>query len=107
MSPVLPKASTLAGQWEVMVQGSAARCTLNLTLRPIRNGHVVEHDGRCIRSLRLGEVALWRPATDGIALASASGGTLAFFAREKGGYVLRKPRCATLHLTRRTSWKPQ
>ena len=103
MSPVLPEPKMLAGQWVVSEQGSGASCSLVLTLRPAGNGHAAEHDGKCLGGLRLAGVALWRTAPDGIGLADASGRTVAFFSRGDGAYVLRRPKCAPLVLSRRAS----
>jgi hypothetical protein len=98
MSPILPEAETLAGHWSVTEQGSSAACAITLTLRPLGNAHAVDYDGRCLSGLRLDGVAAWRPATDGLALAAADGRTVAFFAHESGGYVLRRPGSAALLL---------
>ena len=98
MSPILPEAETLAGHWSVTEQGSSAACPITLTLRQVGNAHAVDHDGRCLAALRLDGVATWRPATDGMALAATDGRTVAFFAHESGGYVLRRAGRAALLL---------
>ena len=100
MSPELPDAKTLAGEWAVAQEGSAMSCAVTFTLRPLGNGHAVESDGQCMEALRLDSIALWRVAPDGIALASGSGRTVAFFSREGAAYVLRRPGCPSVALTR-------
>lgn len=100
MSPELPDAKTLAGDWTIAEQGSRQSCALKLTLRPLGNGHAVETYGQCLLALRLDEVGMWRVAPDGIALASDSGRTIGFFSRQGAGYVLRRDDCAPLLLTR-------
>ncbi len=100
MSPEMPDAKTLAGDWAVAEQGSSQSCAVTFTLRPLGNGHAVESDGQCLRALRLDGAVLWRVAPDGIALASESGRTIAFFSREGARYVLRRADCPSLLLTR-------
>ena len=100
MSPVLPDATTLAGEWAVAEDGSKQSCAVTFTLRPLGNGHAVETDGRCLEALRLNSIVLWRVTPDGIALASESGRTIAFFSREGAGYVLRRTACPSLRLAK-------
>jgi hypothetical protein len=100
MSPVLPDAKTLTGEWFVAEEGSTQSCAVKFTLRPLGNGHAVETDAQCLGALRLNSVVLWRAAPDGIALASESGRTIAFFSREGAGYVLRRASCPSLLLAR-------
>src|SRR5687768_6403305 len=100
MAPLLPEPDTLAGSWAVKEQGSGTICPLKLTPRPWKNGFSAEHDGECFAALRLAGVTIWRPASDGIALADATGRTLAFFSRERDGYVVRRPDGSSLVLTK-------
>lgn len=100
MSPELPDARTLAGDWTVSQQGSALSCAVKFTLRALGNGHAVETDAQCLQALRLDSVVMWRVAPDGIALASDSGSTIAFFSRQGATYVLRRSDCPSLLLTR-------
>jgi hypothetical protein len=100
MSPVLPEAKSLTGEWAVAEEGSTQSCAVKLTLRPVGNGHAVETNAQCLGALRVNNVVLWRAAPDGIALASESGRTIAFFSREGAGYVLRRQGRPSLTLTR-------
>jgi hypothetical protein len=102
MSPVLPDAKTLAGQWTVRAEGSSSACAMEFTLRPVGRALAVEHDGHCLESLRLTDVEAWRPATDGIALATSEGRTVAFFSRSSDQYLFRRPDLPVLVLTRAT-----
>lgn len=97
--PILPEPEQLAGRWVVAEQGSQLRCALDLTTRPIGRGHVAITDPQCLARLRLADVAAWRPAPDGIALAASDGRTVAFFARRAGKcHVLRRTGQADLTL---------
>ena len=100
MSPEMPDAKTLAGDWAVAEQGASQSCAVKFSLHPRRNGHAVKADRQCLGALRLDGVVLWRVAPDGIALASESGRTIAFFSREGARYVLRRADCPSLLLTR-------
>ena len=99
-SPPLPDAKALSGKWALAEQGSGQSCTLEFTLRPVENGHAIESGSKCLSELRLGGAVSWRPAPDGIAIASASGRTLAFFFRKGAAYVLRREGCLPLRLTK-------
>jgi hypothetical protein len=98
--PILPEAAELAGRWVVTEAGSGASCALELTARPGGKGHIAVTDPKCLARMDLADVALWRPASDGIALARSSGRTLAFFSRRDNCHVLRRPGRADLTLHR-------
>jgi hypothetical protein len=100
MSPVLPDAKMLSGQWAVAEEGSTQSCPVTFTMRPVGNGHAVETDVRCLPGLRLNGAVAWRAAPDGIALASESGRTIAFFSREGANYALRRADRPSLLLIR-------
>jgi hypothetical protein len=98
--PILPEAADLAGRWVVTEAGSGTTCVLELTARPAGKGHVAITDQACLTRLDLADVSLWRPASDGIALAHRTGRTLAFFSKRGGCHVLRRAGRADLTLRR-------
>ena len=98
--PILPQAAELAGRWVVTEVGSGVTCALDLTARPAGKGHIAVTDPACLARIDLADVSLWRPASDGIALAHSSGRTLAFFSKREGCHLLRRPGRADLTLRR-------
>ncbi len=99
--PILPQAEELAGRWVVTDARSRARCALELTARQAGTGHIAITDPACLAKMDLTDVAIWRPASDGIALARSNGRIVAFFSKRGGGcHVLRRTGRADLTLSR-------
>ena len=104
MSPVLPEPDAIAGHWVVAEEGSGTACPIDFTLAAAGNAHVAVGEPRCFAALGLSGVTAWRPASDGIALASADGMTVGFFSKDRGGvHLLRRNGRADLVLRRADS----
>ncbi len=99
--PLLPEAEELAGRWIVAEAGSQATCSLQLTATRAGKGHIAITDPKCLARMDLTDVSIWRPASDGIALAASNGRTVAFFSKRDGGcHLLRRTGRADLTLRR-------
>jgi len=77
---MLLDASSLAGRWR-LDGPHQVNCTIELSNIPSGNGLAASGDATCLSKLGLNHLAMWRAASDGLALADYDGRTIGFFSR--------------------------
>lgn len=86
----LPSANELSGEWQL--RSEEQQCEIVLRDTRLAEGiWRLEGDAHCLNALFASVPVGWRPAPDGITLTREHGQSVAFFSKEKEGYIHRLP----------------